>query len=122
MPATPTISHDGSPIVQKITITGIVPTMRLIYVDPGQHILRVVGNTDQNITPQVILAGANEKLAISPYINEQYQLILATHGGKLEAGKTYYPAAPHFSPITTSTRTAGSKTTLNLSALKLSFS
>lgn len=88
---TPTTSYDDSPIVQKITIHGIVPVMRFIYVDNQDKILRIVGNTDQNITPQVVRASNYKTIELSPYINDQYQTILAANGGRLEGGLTYYP-------------------------------
>lgn len=89
---TPTTSYDGSPIIQKITIHGIVPIMRFIYVDNQDKILRVVGNTSLNIVPRVILASNFKDIELSPYINAQYQQILSTNGGNLVAGLTYYPS------------------------------
>jgi hypothetical protein len=91
-----TISYDGTPIAQKVRLQGVMPVIRLIYVDPQGHITRVIGNTDQNIEPIVVLDGTPRHLVLTPYINEQYQLILASQNGRLAASTTYYPVKPSY--------------------------
>lgn len=88
---TSSTSYDGSAIAQKIKIVGIVPQMRLIYVNSDGKILRVVGNTDKNIAPTVSLDPSNGPAKMTQSINDQYQQLLADHGGSLQAGVTYYP-------------------------------
>lgn len=88
---TPTTSYEGSAIAQKITVVGIVPQMRLIYINSDGRLLRVVGNTDENVSPIVSMDPSNGPAKMTDAISDQYQRLLADHGGKLKAGVTYYP-------------------------------
>jgi hypothetical protein len=115
---TPTTSYNGSPIVQKITITGIVPFMRVIYINQTGKIIKVLGNTDQNIEPQVIWAQSNDRTIMTPSIDRQYQAILTAHHNQLEAGKTYYPAPPS-AQVKTASTAKHTPAILGLSVLKL---
>lgn len=91
--STPTTSYDGSGISGKITLHGRMPLSRFVYVDNQDKILSVVGNTSQNIAPQVVRASNYKIIGLSSYINDQYQAILAANGEQLSPGLTYYPAS-----------------------------
>jgi hypothetical protein len=72
----------------QIKVTAAVPQMRIIYVDASGNIVKVAGNTAENITPKVYDVN-NQEIALSDSINQQYQQFLANHDYHLQASKIY---------------------------------
>ena len=50
-----TASADTISVSQVIHITGVVPPMRYIIVNPQGNIVEITSNTPENVTPKVIL-------------------------------------------------------------------
>jgi uncharacterized RmlC-like cupin family protein len=74
---------------QQITVYAAVPQMRNIYVDGAGIIIKIVGNTSQNIEPKVY-DEHNQPVAMTGSISRQYQQFLNEHQGHIDAGKFYY--------------------------------
>jgi hypothetical protein len=73
---------------QRITVYASVPMMRNIYVDQSGQIIKVVGNTSDNIEPRVYNE-LNKEIAMTDSVKNQYDQFLKQHAGHLEASKTY---------------------------------
>jgi hypothetical protein len=87
MPARAEVSN-GRPISQTITLTGVVPEMRMLYINRDGYLVRIIGNTASNIKPEAISLD-NKPLAMTDAIRRQYDYFLSQHGWKLVAGVTY---------------------------------
>lgn len=71
-----------------ITVYAVVPEQRAIYLDQYGAVIKIAGNTDKNVPPQVY-DSSNRKVPISPVIQEQYVKFLNKHNYRLAAGKVY---------------------------------
>lgn len=71
-----------------ITVYAIVPEQRGIYVDKSGHIVKIAGNTTENVTPQVYTLD-NNLIPMNDSVQKQYDQFLKDHHNRLEAGKTY---------------------------------
>lgn len=71
-----------------ITVYASVPEQRGVYVDKYGNIVKVAGNTFQNIAPQVYDLN-NHTLSMTPAIQTKYDAFLKSHSYRLEAGQTY---------------------------------
>ena len=71
-----------------ITVYATVPPQRGVFVDKSGNIVKVAGNTSQNITPQVFDLN-NHLLNMTPAIQRQYDAFLKAHDYHLAAGQTY---------------------------------
>ncbi|HVX58562.1 MAG TPA: hypothetical protein VG964_02385 [Candidatus Saccharimonadales bacterium] len=89
------LTSSGAPIAQEVRLRGAMPLTRVIYIDHQEHILSIVTNTDQNITPTVVYPNKSDLLPLSANVNDQYQAIVAANGGHLSGG-TYSPVAPSY--------------------------
>ena len=71
-----------------ITVYATVPEQRAIYLDQYGAVIKIAGNTTNNITPKVYDA-SNREVPMAPGIQRQYDDFLRQHGGKLQASKVY---------------------------------
>jgi hypothetical protein len=73
---------------QTITVYATVLPQRVMYVDESGNIIKVAGNTTENIEP-VAYDKNNQPVTITESIMQQYQRFLMSHGNRLEASKVY---------------------------------
>jgi hypothetical protein len=73
---------------QTITVYATVLPQRVLYIDESGTIVRVAGNTIDNIEP-VAYDKNNQPVTITDSIMQQYQRFLMSHGNHLEASKVY---------------------------------
>jgi len=71
-----------------ITVYATVPEQRAIYLDQYGAVIKIAGNTTNNISPKVY-DSANREIPISSDIQRQYDNFLRQHDGKLQASKIY---------------------------------
>lgn len=81
--STPALAYN-----QQLTIYATVPPLRAIYVDAYGNIIKIGGNTSENIPPTVY-DQKNQPVAMTSTIQDQYQQFLLMHGGRLQASKIY---------------------------------
>ena len=75
-------------ISSTITLTGVVPEMRFVYLDQNGYVTKVVGNTANNISPRAI-GPDNKEAPITDAIMRQYDYFMAQHNWQLDAGTSY---------------------------------
>jgi hypothetical protein len=73
---------------QQLTIYASVPPMRAIYLDASGNIIKVGGNTADNVTPQVY-NDKNQPVDMTASVQTQYQQFLQSYNGHISAGKIY---------------------------------
>jgi len=84
-------------IAQQIHIQGIVPPMRVIYIDEQAKVVRVVGYTsDNSVSLTVSHDGTNTPASMTGYIYDQYQRLLADNDNYLLDCETYQPSEHSF--------------------------
>lgn len=71
-----------------ITVYATVPQQRGIYIDKSGNIIKVAGNTSQNITPQVF-DWNHQPVDMTAAIQSQYDAFLKAHDYHLTAGQSY---------------------------------
>jgi len=96
-----------------ITIYAAVPEQRAIYLDQYGGIIKIAGNTENNVQPKVY-DSSNHEVDISPGIQQQYDNFLKQHGGRLKAGQFYY-----INPVKVVAFADPQRITVNMSGLKL---
>jgi|GEM_PF-6988771 len=79
-----------------ITVYAAVPEQRAVYLDPTGAIIKVAGNTADNVTP-IVFDPNNKAVAMTPEVQRQYDDFLKLNNGRLQAGKIY-----NINPITVS--------------------
>lgn len=109
--ATPALAFN-----QRITVYASVPLMRAIYVDDSGNLVKVAGNTAQNIDPTVYNL-QNKPLQLTDSIKSQYELFLKQHNNHLEASKIYL-----INPIIVNTATNNQSITVADQPTRLSLS
>lgn len=73
---------------QRINVYASVPPMRAVYVDDAGDLIKIAGNTSQNIEPTVY-DQQNKQVQMTESIKSQYEQFLKSHDYKLEASKIY---------------------------------
>ncbi len=96
-----------------ITVYATVPEQRAIYLDQYGAVIKIAGNTPNNIQPKVY-DSSNHEVAISPAIQNEYDDFLKQHGGKLQAGATY-----RINPVKVSSVVESQDISVDLSGLRL---
>ena len=79
-----------------ITVYAAVLEQRAVYLDSSGSIVKVGGNTSNNVTP-VVFDPNNKAVAMTPEVQRQYDDFLKLNNGRLQAGKIY-----NINPITVS--------------------
>jgi len=79
-----------------ITVYASVAEQRAVYLDESGNIIKVAGNTTDNVTP-VVFDPNNKAVAMTPEVQRQYDDFLKLNNGRLQAGKIY-----NINPITVS--------------------
>ena len=79
-----------------ITVYAAVLEQRAVYLDSSGSIVKVAGNTSNNVTP-VVFDPNNKAVAMTPEVQRQYDDFLKLNNGRLQAGKIY-----NINPITVS--------------------
>jgi len=75
-------------ISSQVTLVGIVPEMRFIYVNQDGFITRIVGNTSNNVTPRVADAN-NKEQPMTDAIWQQYVYFMDQHNWHLDSSASY---------------------------------
>ncbi len=84
----PAAAGAQSSISSSVTLSGIVPEMRFVYINQDGFITKVVGNTSNNITPRVVSLD-NKEQPITGAIWQQYNYFMDQHNWHLDAGVSY---------------------------------
>ena len=79
-----------------ITVYASVAEQRAVYLDESGNIIKVAGNTSDNVTP-IVFDPNNKAVAMTPEVQRQYDDFLKLNNGRLQAGKIY-----NINPITVS--------------------
>ena len=79
-----------------ITVYAAVLEQRAVYLDSSGSIVKVGGNTSNNVTP-VVFDPNNKAVAMTPEVQRQYDDFLKLNNGRLQSGKIY-----NINPITVS--------------------
>jgi len=79
-----------------ITVYAAVLEQRAVYLDSSGSIVKVAGNTSNNVTP-VVFDSSNKEIAMTASIQNQYESFLKLHNDHLLSGKIY-----NINPITVS--------------------
>ena len=89
-PVLPAIAEtsDGAPISQTITLSGVVPEMRVLYISQDGYLVKVVGNTPNNVIPTAATLD-NKPVPMTDSIRTQYSTFMESHNWHLEAGREY---------------------------------
>ena len=100
---------------RRLTVYASVLPFRVIYVDKYGNLIRVAGNTADNIAPRVFDA-YNKPVALSETVKLQYDQLLKQNSGHLLAGMVY-----EFNPILVVTSTTLPALQINTTGLMPEF-
>ena len=100
---------------RQLTVYASVLPFRVIYVDKYGNLIRVAGNTADNIAPRVFDA-YNKPVALSETVKLQYDQLLKQNSGHLLAGMVY-----EFNPILVVTSTTLPALQINTTGLMPEF-
>lgn len=73
---------------QRLTVYASIAQQRGIYINSSGLIIKVAGNTSNNVQPMVFNE-AGQTVAMTEPIQSQYQAFLKAHDYHLQAGETY---------------------------------
>ena len=73
---------------QRITVYAVVPQLRAIYLNELGSVIKIVGNTSDNIEPTVYDT-QNHLVPMNDSIKIQYERFMVSHGWHLKAGQSY---------------------------------
>jgi len=71
-----------------ITVYAAVSEQRAVYLDSSDNIVKVAGNTSNNVTP-VVFDSSDKEIAMTASIQNQYESFLKLHDDHLLSGKIY---------------------------------
>ena len=84
-PSTPTPAiEQPQPIIpatgsNTVIIRAVVAPVKLVYVNNRCIIMKIVSNTQQNISPTIYLSSRNEQILTTAFINQQYAAIASSN-------------------------------------------
>jgi len=75
-PIIPATQSSGS---NTVIIRAVVAPVKLVYVNNRCIIMKIVSNTQQNISPTIYLSSRNEQILTTAFINQQYAAIASSN-------------------------------------------
>jgi hypothetical protein len=82
------IVPDAAAYNQRIIVYAVVPPLRAIYLNDSGTVIKVVGNTSDNIEPAVYNS-QNLVVQMNESIKNQYDRFMASQAWHLKAGQAY---------------------------------
>lgn len=86
--ATTKVSAQTTVYNQRLTVYAQVAPMRIIFINSDQKIIKVAGNTADNIDPRVVNEN-QQSIQLTMDVHNQYAQILNENNGRLDPGKEY---------------------------------
>lgn len=82
------VSASAQSLSSTVTLSGIVAPMRFIYVDQSGAVIKIVGNTSDNVAPKVASLD-NKLLPMTDSVWQQYIAFMDQHSWRLAAEQSY---------------------------------